>query len=104
MADFSSANYTHLFPTPLLGFIWPDGPELNEELRPLILRQAESTAGMSKTNVNGWHSETGQLEFCGAAGRRLVRHMYEMADEVLAACSRRPVKRCSQCAGHCGRG
>lgn len=81
MADFSSANYTHLFPTPLLGFIWPDGPELNEELRPLILRQAESTAGMSKTNVNGWHSETGQLEFCGAAGRRLVRHMYEMADE-----------------------
>jgi uncharacterized protein (TIGR02466 family) len=81
MTDFSAANYTHLFPTPLLGFIWPDGPELNDELRPLILKHAEATAGITKTNVSGWHSETGQLEFCGQAGRRLVRHMYEMADE-----------------------
>jgi uncharacterized protein (TIGR02466 family) len=81
MPDFTAAAFLHLFPSPFMGFVWPDGAELNEELRARILEHASASEGALKTNVGGWHSETGQLEFCGAAGRRLVRHIYEMADE-----------------------
>ena len=79
--DFSAALYGHLFPAPLMVFVWPDGAELNEELRPRILEHASQSSGMNKSNAGGWHSEVGRLEFCGDAGQRLVRHMFEMADE-----------------------
>ena len=79
--DFSAALFGHLFPAPFMIFFWQDGAELNEELRPRILEHASRSAGLEKSNAGGWHSEPGQLEFCGDAGRRLVRHMYEMADE-----------------------
>ena len=64
-----------------MAFVWPDSAELNEELRPLILDHASRFRGLEKSNCGGWHSEAAQLEFCGNAGRRLVRHMYEMGDE-----------------------
>ena len=80
MADFAAATFAHLFPTPFMSFVWPDGEELNAELRPRVLEHESKSEGMQKTNVGGWHSETGQLEFCGDAGRRLVRRMCEMAD------------------------
>jgi hypothetical protein len=79
--DFSAAIFAHLFPAPFMIFVWPDGAELNEELRPRILEQASISGGLQKSNAGGWHSDTGQLEFCGDAGRRLLRHMCEMADE-----------------------
>jgi uncharacterized protein (TIGR02466 family) len=78
---FSAAIFAHLFPAPFMIFVWPDGAELNEELRPRILEHASRSVGLQKSNAGGWHSGPGQLEFCGDAGRRLVRHMYEMADE-----------------------
>ena len=39
-------------------------------LRERIFAHEQAAAGEQKTNVGGWHSETGQLEFCGmpAAG------------------------------------
>ena len=79
--DLSDALFGHLFPAPFMSFIWPDGPELNEQLRPLILDQASRSQGLQRSNVGGWHSEVGALEFCGQAGQRLVRHMHEMVDE-----------------------
>ena len=81
MPDFSGATFAHLFPAPFMAFVWPDSAELNEEMRPRILEQASRSEGLQKSNCGGWHSEIGQLEFCGDAGRRLVRHMYELADE-----------------------
>jgi uncharacterized protein (TIGR02466 family) len=81
MPDFSKARYTHIYPTPLLTYVLKDGLEFNVSLRKQILAHRAKTSGVSKSNHGGWHSETGQLEFCGGAGQRLVRHMYEMADE-----------------------
>jgi uncharacterized protein (TIGR02466 family) len=81
MQELESARLANLFASPLMVHVWSDGPALNEELRPRILAQQQNSAGEQKNNIGGWHSETGQLEFCGDAGRRLVRHMYEMADE-----------------------
>jgi hypothetical protein len=83
MPDSSAATFTHLFPAPFMAFVWPDGAELNEELRPQILGHASRSGGVQKSNFGGWHSEAGQLEFSGDAGRRLVRRMYEMADEAM---------------------
>ena len=81
MPELSQARFTNLFASPLMAHVWADAAELNGELEAAILIRQRTSAGEAKTNVGGWHSEAGQLEFCGSAGRRLVRHMYEMADE-----------------------
>jgi len=81
MAELARATYTNLFTTPLLSHVWSDAAELNAELVPRILAQEQASAGAAHTNEGGWHSQIGRLEFCGEAGRRLVRHMFEMADE-----------------------
>lgn len=81
MPDLSDARSTPLFASPLLAYVWPDAEALNAELREHVFAHAAKSPGDSKTNVGGWHSEAGQLEFCGGAGRRLIRRMYEFADE-----------------------
>ena len=57
-----------------MSYDWPDSDALNKELRDKILayERANPDKGQSKSNVGGWHSETGQLQFCGAAGKTLI--------------------------------
>ena len=81
MAEVAAARQNDLFPTPLLSHLWADAAALNAELTAAILAAAGAAGGEAKSNIGGWHSETGQLEFCGGAGRTLVRQMYELADE-----------------------
>ena len=81
MAEFDNATFTHLFPTPFMAHVWPDSDALNDALRDAVVAHAGASAGVTRTNVSGWHSDSGQLEFCGAAGRALIRRMYAMADE-----------------------
>ena len=60
-------------------------------------RMRRRVGGVAKSNSGGWHSETGQLEFCGDAGRRLVEHMYALGDEAtrrLAAEQRKKIGGC----------
>ena len=81
MAELTGARFTNIFATPLIAHVWSDGAELNPQLADHIFAHERQSPGVTKTNAGGWHSETGQLEFCGEPGRRLVRHMYEIADE-----------------------
>jgi len=81
MADFRTTRYANLFTTPLITHHWEDGAELNPQLRERILTHEKENCGVGKSNQGGWHSETGQLEFCGDAGRRLIEYMYELANE-----------------------
>jgi uncharacterized protein (TIGR02466 family) len=81
MSDFSKTRYANIFATPLVTHVWDDAAELNAPLRERILAHEAENPGTAKSNYGGWHSETGQLEFCGDAGRRLVAHMYALADE-----------------------
>jgi len=81
MPDFSNARYANIFATPLITHVWDDGSELNSSLRERILVHETENPGIGKSNHGGWHSKTGQLEFCGDAGRRLIARMYELADE-----------------------
>jgi len=81
MRELADARSGSLFATPLLTHIWADGLELNAQLRESILEHASRQAGAELTNVGGWHSEPGTLEFCGSAGQRLIRHMDAMIKE-----------------------
>lgn len=94
MRDLDDAHFGSLFATPLLEHLWADGPTLNPGLRDSILAEARQYPGTEQTNVGGWHSATGALEFCGAAGRQLIRHMHAMTEAITnrlyAACGQPP--------------
>jgi uncharacterized protein (TIGR02466 family) len=81
MSGLKGMSSGSLFATPVMEYLWPDGPELNPRLRDCILEHARQHPGMKQTNVGGWHSATGQLEFCGSAGERLIHHIREMTAE-----------------------
>lgn len=81
MRELEGAQSGSVFTTPLLTHIWADGPQLNAQLRDSILKHARRHPGTELTNVGGWHSEPGTLEFCGTAGQRLIRHMDAMIKE-----------------------
>jgi uncharacterized protein (TIGR02466 family) len=79
--DFGAARYANLFPTPLVTYVLEDVAELNALLRKQILAHSAGSAGMSKSNRGGWHSDVGEPEFCGEAGQRLISYMRALADE-----------------------
>ena len=81
MRELERARSGSLFATPMLSHVWPDGSELNPQLCESILEHARRNPGKTRTNVGGWHSEPGMLEFCGGAGQRLIRHMNDMIEE-----------------------
>jgi uncharacterized protein (TIGR02466 family) len=81
MSGLKGAGSGVLFGTPVMEYLWPDAAELNPQLRQAIMEHARQHQGTKQTNAGGWHSPNGQLEFCGAAGERLIQHMYDMAAE-----------------------
>jgi uncharacterized protein (TIGR02466 family) len=83
MAGLESAEFVGLFTSPFMSYLWPDSDALNKELRQKILahERDDPGSGKSKSNVGGWHSETGQLQFCGDAGKALVERMIALANE-----------------------
>jgi hypothetical protein len=81
MRQLEKARSGYLFASPLLTNLWADGSGLNPQLRESILEHARRHPGKNLTNVGGWHSEPGTLEFCGHAGPQLIRHMDEMVKE-----------------------
>jgi hypothetical protein len=60
---------------------WANSAALNSELRDAILSFEAKARSIPRTNVGGWHSEPGKLEFCGAAGAMLMERMYAMGNE-----------------------
>jgi len=81
VTDAAKSSYINLFATPLIMHVLEDGPELNTLLQDRIMAHAAKSPGVVKSNYGGWHSETGQLDFCGSAGQRLIRHVLAVADE-----------------------
>jgi uncharacterized protein (TIGR02466 family) len=83
MAELQGAEYANLFAAPFMSYLWPDSDELNKDLRQKILahERANPGRGVSKSNVGGWHSEAGQIEFCGAAGKTLIERTLAAANE-----------------------
>jgi uncharacterized protein (TIGR02466 family) len=84
MSETPATNYANIFGSPLMAHRWADAEALNTALRAAIAQHEGADSGEAKTNVGGWHSASGQLEFCGEAGQTLIAHMREMADEATA--------------------
>ena len=82
-AALRGASLTHLFAVPFLSHTWSDSDEINQDLRRQILahERDSTTKGVNRSNVGGWQSETGRLEWCGSAGNVLVTRMLAMANE-----------------------
>ena len=71
---------SHIFATPLVVRRWNDDA-LNGALREAILAHRDAASGESRSNIGGWHSETGGLEFCGDAGRTLLERATAVTNE-----------------------
>jgi len=80
-SELSNLRSTAIFSTPLFTHRWKEEPHDLEFLRERILAHKDSAGGVAKSNRGGWHSEIGELEFCGEMGRLLVRRMRALADE-----------------------
>jgi hypothetical protein len=69
------AIYGHLFSVPLMSYVWTDLLLLNAALRERILTHARTTASPQLTNLGGWRSTTGQLDFLGDLQQPLLDRM-----------------------------
>lgn len=49
--------------------------------RSILAHERDHPMRESRSNIGGWHSEAGQLEFCGAAGKLLIERMVMIANE-----------------------
>ncbi len=76
-----NAAYLHLFSVPLMTYVWPNSAALNEQLRERILSYAAQDRGVQATNIGGWHSANGELEFLGELREPLFQRMLAMVNE-----------------------
>jgi hypothetical protein len=76
----SAARLHRPFFVPILSHRWEECESLNAELEAAILARAGGTAGIRRSNVGGWHSEPGLLEWAGESGRGLIARMIAMAN------------------------
>src|SRR4051812_5091933 len=58
--------------------------------RRLLEASGSRHPGTELTDAGGWHSATSRLEFCSAAGQRLIRHAGEIVEEVPGWCIHSP--------------
>jgi uncharacterized protein (TIGR02466 family) len=70
------------FGTPVVAYQWPHSESLNEELRALILNAETRTAGMSRSNVRGWHSNTDFFKWDAECVRVLRKRVDTVAIEL----------------------
>ena len=70
------------FGTPVVAYHWPDSEGLNKELRELILNAETQTAGMSRSNFKGWHSNTDFLKWDAECARVLKKRVDTVAVEL----------------------
>jgi len=84
MAELDKLRLEYCFASPIVRHVWIDSAALNEELKRQILAHEGESRGQSKSNIGGWHSETGLLEWCGEAGKTLVGRMVELANRATA--------------------
>ena len=74
-------KFQNIFTVPLVTCDWGDSAALNEQLLERILAHEKVYRGDNRSNVGGWRSETGQLEFLGEAGRTLIAQVHQATVE-----------------------
>jgi uncharacterized protein (TIGR02466 family) len=83
-AELSLKDHMMLaFATPVVVYPWPDSDALNEQLRELILGAERKDAGITRSNVGGWHSGFDFFERDEPCVRLLEERIIEMSSAVL---------------------
>lgn len=77
----ATLNFQNIFAVPLATCQWDDSAALNQDLRDRIFAHRKTYRGDGRSNVGGWRSETGQLEFLGDAGREVIDRLHAMTFE-----------------------
>lgn len=72
------------FTTPVINTHWTDTESMNGELRETILDAERRTAGVVRSNVGGWHSNTGFLTLDNEAVVALRVRLSALVTEVRA--------------------
>ena len=85
MRELESARSGSLFATPVLSHVWPDGSELNSQLRQSILEHACRSPGKTRTNVGGWHSRADLLDWPSPEVGTLKGWILESVKHMVAA-------------------
>lgn len=70
-----------LFDTPVIVDQMPGAPELNAEFKRIILERHAAEAGLSISNVGGWHSDVEMLRWGGEPARRLLDRVIAAVDQ-----------------------
>ena len=68
------------FFVPVLAHRWDGSDDLNAALETAVLAEEGRSAGVRRSNVGGWHSPAGRLEWAGDAGSSLIGRMLAMAN------------------------
>jgi uncharacterized protein (TIGR02466 family) len=83
MQNLSGLEFTELFPTPLIKYLWPESDDLNRELTRLILSKERDDPGVAITNVGGWHSEKNFQNWDGECVSVMISRMLILCQEML---------------------
>ena len=75
-------NVEYFFPTPVYFKDIPNAEKLNKYLEEHIVRWSKEDKGLSKTNVNGWHSAT-DMNF-KEEYNPLTKELFNMQEEIFA--------------------
>jgi uncharacterized protein (TIGR02466 family) len=67
------------FGTPVVAYRWPDSEGINKELKELILKAETRNAGVSRSNVKGWHSNTDFFQWDAECARVLRKRVDTLA-------------------------
>jgi uncharacterized protein (TIGR02466 family) len=83
-----SKNVLPVFVTPVVNYLWPDSEKLNEELRETILELEQTSEGVSKSNVGGWHSQQNFLTHDLAPVTEFRERLSQFSEKLLHEFSR----------------
>ena len=78
--NLSNVQLQRPFFVPLLAHQWEDCGALNTQLEAAIISHEQTSKTVGRSNVGGWHSEPGLLEWTGEAGLSLVARMVALAN------------------------
>jgi uncharacterized protein (TIGR02466 family) len=74
-----------IFTTPIANYRWPNADDLNQALCDAIMQREEASAGISRSNVGGWHSQTDLLDWDLDCIRELRGRIRAFATELCRA-------------------
>jgi uncharacterized protein (TIGR02466 family) len=81
---YVDGNLLMTFATPLLKRHWPDSADLNRRLRDLVLDTEEQDAGLSRSNVGGWHSKEELFRSKNPAVGELLQRIMDATQDATA--------------------